>query len=330
MDIKAPQVIKLRESTGLGMMTCKKALIEANGDMEMAIDNLRKQGQMTAAKRAGRVAKEGIVSIVIKDSDALIYEVNSETDFVARNKDFLSFVENLGKIIIDKKPADMEKTMALTSPLFEDQTIEAKILEIIGKIGEKISFRRFKLISTDPTKERAVSYIHGNGKIGEKISFRRFKLISTEPTKERAVSYIHGNGKIGVLVVISADKSELLDSQSIADLGKDLAMQITALKPIAVTRENMPKEIIEKADNIMRFLHGFRRYTSSRIKDIIEINDLEFEGFCKINSIEISFYYENTAGKSSFRFWKTKPRVFPITKVDEISRKLDYIHYHNF
>ena len=82
----------------------------------------------------------------------------------------------------------------------------------------------------------------------------------------------------------------------------------------------------EKADNIMRFLHGFRRYTSSRIKDIIEINDLEFEGFCKINSIEISFYYENTAGKSSFRFWKTKPRVFPITKVDEISRKLDYIH----
>lgn len=219
MEIKAPQVIKLRESTGLGMMTCKKALIEADGDMEMAIDNLRKQGQMTAAKRAGRVAKEGKVSIVIKDSDALIYEVNSETDFVARNKDFLSFVENLGKIIIDKKPADMEKTMALTSPLFEDQTIEAKILEIIGKIGEKISFRRFKLISTDPTKERAVSYIHGNG-------------------------------KIGVLVVISADKSELLDSQSIADLGKDLAMQITALKPIAVTRENMPKEIIEKEREI--------------------------------------------------------------------------------
>ena len=219
MEIKAPQVIKLRESTGLGMMTCKKALIEADGDMEIAIDNLRKQGQMTAAKRAGRVAKEGKVSIVLKGSDALIYEVNSETDFVARNKDFLSFVENLGKIIIDKKPADMEKTMALTSPLFEDQTVEAKILEIIGKIGEKISFRRFKLISTDPTIERAFSYIHGNG-------------------------------KIGVLVVISTDKSELLDSQSIADLGKDLAMQIAALKPMAVTRENMPKEIIEKEKEI--------------------------------------------------------------------------------
>ena len=219
MDIKASQVIKLRESTGLGMMTCKKALIEADGDMEKAIDDLRKQGQMTAAKRAGRVAKEGKVSIVLKNSDALIYEVNSETDFVARNNDFLSFVENLGKIIIDKKPADLEKTMALTSPLFENQTVEAKTLEIIGKIGEKISLRRFKLMSTDPAKERVFPYIHGNG-------------------------------KIGVLVIMSSDNSELLDSPTIADLGKDLAMQITALKPIAVSRENVPKEIIEKEREI--------------------------------------------------------------------------------
>lgn len=219
MNIKASQVIKLRESTGLGMMTCKKALIETDGDMEKAIDNLRKQGQLTAAKRASRSAKEGKVSIIIKGSDALIYEVNSETDFVARNKDFLSFVENLGNIIVEKKPADMEKAVALTSPLFEGQTVEAKILEIIGRIGEKISFRRFKLISIDPTKERALSYIHSNG-------------------------------KIGVLVIITIDKSELLDSQSIADLGKDIAMQVAALKPIAVNREGVPKEIIEKEREI--------------------------------------------------------------------------------
>ena len=219
MTITASQVMKLRESTGLGMMTCKKALTEADGDMDKAIDNLRKQGQMTAAKRAGRAAKEGKVCVLIKDTDALVYEVNSETDFVARNDDFLNFVETLGTVLLEKKPADLDSAMALTSPLFADQTVEAKILEIIGKIGEKISFRRFKLISVDQSKERAFSYIHGNG-------------------------------KIGVIVIVTVDNSELLDSPAIADLGKDLAMQVAASKPVAVNRESVPQEITEKEKEI--------------------------------------------------------------------------------
>ena len=219
MTITASQVMKLREATGLGMMTCKKALTEADGDMDKAIDNLRKQGQMTAAKRAGRAAKEGKVCVLIKDTDALVYEVNSETDFVARNDDFLNFVETLGTVLLEKKPADLDSAMALTSPQFADQTVEAKILEIMGKIGEKISFRRFKLISIDQSKERAFSYVHGNG-------------------------------KIGVIVLITADKSEILDSPAIADLGKDCAMQVAASKPVEVNRESIPQEIVAKEKEI--------------------------------------------------------------------------------
>ncbi len=219
MTITASQVMKLREATGLGMMTCKKALTEADGDTDKAIDNLRKQGQITAAKRAGRAAKEGKVCVLIKDSDALVYEVNSETDFVARNNDFLTFAETLGTVLLEKKPADLDSAMALTSPLFADQTVEAKVLEIMGKIGEKISFRRFKLISIDQSKERAFSYIHGNG-------------------------------KIGVIVIITVDKSEMPDSQAIADLGKDLAMQVAASKPVAVNRESVSQDIVEKEKEI--------------------------------------------------------------------------------
>lgn len=219
MTITASQVMKLREATGLGMMTCKKALTEADGDTDKAIDNLRKQGQITAAKRAGRAAKEGKVCVLIKDSDALVYEVNSETDFVARNNDFLTFAETLGTVLLEKKPADLDSAMALTSPLFADQTVEAKLLEIMGKIGEKISFRRFKLISIDQSKERAFSYIHGNG-------------------------------KIGVIVIITVDKNEMPDSKAIADLGKDLAMQVAASKPVAVNRESVSQEIVEKEKEI--------------------------------------------------------------------------------
>jgi len=219
MSITASQVMKLREATGLGMMTCKKALMETDGDMDKAIDNLRKQGQATAAKRASKAAKEGKVEIIKKENDALIYEVNSETDFVARNDDFLSYVANLGEALIESKPADMDAARALESPVFNGQSVEAKELEIVAKIGEKISFRRFACVNIDPAKERVFSYIHGNG-------------------------------KIGVLVVLSTDKNDLFESQPFADLGKDLAMQVAASKPIAVTREKVPENIAAKEKEI--------------------------------------------------------------------------------
>ncbi len=219
MAINASQVMKLREVTGLGMMTCKKALIDSDGDMEKAIEDLRKQGQLTAAKRAGKAAKEGKVDIKIKDSDVLIYEVNSETDFVARNNDFLTFVANIGEVIIDNKPSNIDEAKALTSKLFDGQSIEEKTVEIVGKIGEKINFRRFKIITLDKARERAYSYIHGNG-------------------------------KIGVVVILSMDKRDILDSPVAAQLGKDIAMQVAASKPIAIDRNKISEGIIAKEKEI--------------------------------------------------------------------------------
>lgn len=218
MGITASQVMKLREATGLGMMTCKKALIETDGNMEKAIDNLRKQGQATAAKRAGKAANEGKVEILIKEKDALIYEVNSETDFVARNEDFLKFVTDLGAIITDNKPGDIKEALTITSPLFNNQTIEAKTLEFVGKIGEKISLRRFRLVSYDPTKQKVFSYIHGDG-------------------------------KIGVMVIIDSELEKLEDTLFM-ELGKDMAMQIAASKPLSADRQNVPGKTLNKEKEI--------------------------------------------------------------------------------
>lgn len=217
MEISAAQVKELREKTGLGMMICKQALIESNGDMNLAIENLRKQGQATAARRAGKAVKEGKVTIMIEPSCGIVFEVNSETDFVARNEDFIEFVEKLGKLLIQEKPADIEAARKLTSPMFGGQSVESRLTELIGKIGEN-------------------------------ITFRRYRKMDINPANERLFSYLHGNGKIGVLVKVSADKE--LDSQAMADLGKDLAMQVAAANPIAADRENIPADVVNKEKEI--------------------------------------------------------------------------------
>ncbi|MBD3390940.1 MAG: elongation factor Ts [Chitinivibrionales bacterium] len=221
MAITAEQVKELREATGLGMMICKKALTEADGDMKQAMENLRKQGQATAQKRAGKAAKEGKVSVLVQDSTALIYEVNSETDFVARNDDFLAFVDQLGPLLASEKPADLDAAHALTAPAFDGQTVSERLTDLIGKIGEKITFRRFALVETDPSRQR----VH---------------------------SYVHGNGRIGVVVVLSADSGQALDTGAVADLGKEIAMQVAAANPMAVSRESVPAEIIEKEREVYR------------------------------------------------------------------------------
>jgi elongation factor Ts len=150
MEITAAQVKELREKTGLGMMICKQALQETSGDMALAMENLRKQGQLTAAKRAGKAAKEGMVSIVSDPTTLIIYEVNSETDFVARNDDFITFVDVLGKLLLAKKVAAIDEAKKLSAPELGG-TVESRVTELIGKIGEKIAFRR-----------RPVSRGHGN------------------------------------------------------------------------------------------------------------------------------------------------------------------------
>jgi elongation factor Ts len=219
MEITAKMVSELREKTGLGMMMCKEALQKTGGNMEVAIEDLRKQGQMTATKRAGKAAKEGKVSVITTESFGLAYEVNCETDFVARNEDFLAFIQNLGTVLCDKKPSDIASASALKEAVFGNVTLDEKITELIGKIGEKLSFRRFVF-------ENAIA------------------------GKERVFSYVHGNGKIGVLVKLSADKPEALSSDALAALGKDLAMQVAATNPIALNRDSFPKDLITKEKEI--------------------------------------------------------------------------------
>jgi len=221
MEISATQVKDLREKTGLGMMICKQALIEANGDMTLAIENLRKQGQMTAAKRADKAAKEGKVSIVSDDKAAIVYEVNSETDFVARNDDFIAFIDTLGKILLAKKPADHAEALKIVDASIGGVTVEARVTELVGKIGENISFRRYK-------KMEAAS------------------------SNEKVFTYLHGGGKIGVLIKLSAAKPDVLGSPELAELGKDLAMQIAAESPIAVDASGIPAEVIAKEKEIYR------------------------------------------------------------------------------
>ena len=228
MEISASQVKDLREKTGLGMMICKQALIEANGDMTLAIENLRKQGQMTAAKRADKAAKEGKVCIVKDDDDraAIVYEVNSETDFVARNDDFIAFIDTLGKLLLAKKPADHAAALKISDASIGGITVEARVTELVGKIGENISFRRYKKMEADSANEKVITYLHGveAGKIG---------------------------GKIGVLIKLSATP-DAVKSPAINELGKDLAMQIAAESPIAVDASGISEEVIAKEKEIYR------------------------------------------------------------------------------
>jgi elongation factor Ts len=218
MEITASQVKDLREKTGIGMMICKQALQESKGDMKLAIENLRKQGQMTAAKRAGKAAKEGIVSVVTDATSAIAYEVNSETDFVARNDDFISFVEKLGKLLLAKKPSSIEEAKALVMP-DSGGTVEARVTELVGKIGEK-------------------------------LSFRRYCKIDINPATERIATYMHGKGKIGVAVKLSVTPAAALAGEAVSLLGKDLAMQVAAAIPVAPARESIPAAIIDKEKEI--------------------------------------------------------------------------------
>ncbi|WP_265820886.1 translation elongation factor Ts [Geovibrio ferrireducens] len=158
-EISAALVKELREKTGAGMMDCKKALSETNGDMEAAIDFLRKKGLSAAAKKEGRIAAEGVVADCLKGNVGVIVEINSETDFVAKNADFLSFTKQIAEVITDKNPADVD---ALLQVQAEGKTVAEILNEKIATIGEKISIRRFKRCEGGSIG----TYIHMGGKIG--------------------------------------------------------------------------------------------------------------------------------------------------------------------
>lgn len=203
--ITAADVNKLRQMTGAGMMDCKKALTEAEGDFEKAIEILRKKGQKVSASRSDRDAKEG--SVFVKTSDdkkeAILIALNCETDFVGKNEEF----QNLGKLIVEtafaNKPVDKEALLVLKAG---DLTLNDKIVELIGKIGEKIEVSE---------------YVHMKG--------------------EAVVSYIHAGAKLGVLVSLKG-----VNGKDVTDAGKDVGMQIAAMNPVAVDETSVDKTVIAK------------------------------------------------------------------------------------
>ncbi|MDD6735719.1 MAG: translation elongation factor Ts [Clostridiales bacterium] len=160
MNFSAQDVKKLREITSCGMMDCKKALSETDGDMDKAVEYLREKGLATAAKKAGRIASEGIVKVYMNDAKnvAVLVEVNSETDFVAKNDEFLNFVTDVAKVVAEKNPADVD---ALKAEKMGDGTVEEALTALIAKIGENMKIRRFARFEGNVS-----SYSHGEGRIG--------------------------------------------------------------------------------------------------------------------------------------------------------------------
>lgn len=212
MTVTAQQVKELREMTGVGMMDCKKALAETNGDMEAAIDWLRTRGLAKAAKKAGRVAAEGLVGVSIEGTRGAIVEVNSETDFVARNEQFQSIVENIAKLAHDAD-GDVGKLSEMPYP-GTGRSASAELTDAIAKIGENMNLRRTATI------------VVSDGVIG---------------------SYVHnavkpGLGKLGVIVGLEStgDKAVLLA------LGKQIAMHITNTNPLSVSPDDIDPEVVER------------------------------------------------------------------------------------
>ncbi|MFD1777922.1 MULTISPECIES: translation elongation factor Ts [Fredinandcohnia] len=209
MAVTAQMVKELREKTGAGMMDCKKALTETDGDMEKAIDYLREKGIAKAAKKGDRIAAEGLTSIEVQGNEAVILEVNAETDFVAKNEGFQTLVKELAAHLLAKKPANVEE--ALEQQMDNGTSVAEHVNAAIAKIGEKLSLRRFEVV----TKEDGDAF----------------------------GAYLHMGGRIGVLTV--------LGGTSDSDVAKDVAMHIAAVNPKYVTRDQVSAEEVEREREVL-------------------------------------------------------------------------------
>lgn len=214
MAVTSELVKQLRDKTGAGMMDCKKALEEANGNMEMAIEILRKKGAATAAKRADKAANEGIVVAKVSDDGKLgiMVEINCETDFVARGEDFVNFASSVANIVFSKSPGDVAALLAMPHP--NGKTVADALSDLMAKIGERTEIRRFTSITASS------GFVE---------------------------SYTHMGSKIAVLVEVAG---EFVPAHK--TLARDIAMQVTAMSPAVVSRDKVSKELIDKELEIYR------------------------------------------------------------------------------
>lgn len=215
--ITAAMVKELREATGAGMMECKKALTEADGDFDAAVDVLRTRGLAAAAKKAGRATNEGRVNALVEGKKGAVVQVNCETDFVALTDKFGGYVDTFTKAVIENDPAD---PAALLESEYEGEKVQDALTEAIHVIGENMQVSNFKRLE-----------VEGTGAL---------------------VPYIHMGGKIGVLVSFSFNSEATASDEKFLSMGKDVAMQIAATNPVALDEESVPEEVREHEMSIYK------------------------------------------------------------------------------
>lgn len=217
MAVTAAMVKELREMTGVGMSDCKKALVETDGNMESAVELLREKGLAASAKKAGRIASEGIVDVYVSEdgASASIVEVNSETDFVAKNQKFKDYVRAVAAQASKTDAADVDAFFNEKWEQDSQYTVKEALSQQVAVIGENLNIRRFE------------KYAKGENGV--------------------LVSYIHGGGRIGVLIELSCEKSD----DMVKEAGKNVAMQVAALNPKFISTEDVPADFIEKEKEIL-------------------------------------------------------------------------------
>ncbi|MFN3801826.1 translation elongation factor Ts [Belliella pelovolcani] len=262
MAITAQEVNKLRQMTGAGMMDCKKALTEAEGDFEKAIDILRKKGQKVSASRADRETKEGtIVTKVSADgTTGYLLSLTCETDFVAKNEEFVAFANTALELATENNASSVADIQALP---FEGITIGEKIIELTGKIGEKIEISHFEVV-----KDEAV------------------------------VPYIHSNGKLGVLVALTNTSGA-----DVEEAGKDVAMQIAAMNPVAVDKDGVDASVIEREIEVGKDQarqegkpeEMLEKIALGKLNKFYKENTLLSQAFVKDGSLSIAQYLDKVS-----------------------------------
>lgn len=255
--ISASMVKELRETTGAGMLDCKKALEATNGNLEEAITWLREKGISKAAKKQSRIAAEGLAYAKVQDNKAVIVEVNAETDFVAKNDEFVNLVNIIADTILNSNVKTVEEALELTH---ESKTLNDLIIEKTATIGEKISFRRFSLLTKNDNE------VFGN--------------------------YAHMGGKIVTLVKLEGNNAEL---------AKDIAMHIAAMRPLYLDKTNVPSEVVDKEKEILTEqakTEGLKEdkiamVVNGRINKFYEEVCLNDQNFIKENKMKVSTYVKN-------------------------------------
>ena len=262
MAITAKEVNELRKMTGAGMMDCKKALTEADGDFDKAIDILRTKGQKVSASRADRATTEGVVFVKTNDekNEGVLIALNCETDFVAKNDEFQNLGNNILDIAFEQSPADVAALMALP---YEDVTVGEKITELVGKIGEKIEVS---------------SYVRMNADV--------------------VVPYIHAGSKLGVLVGLAN-----ANGTDVTTAGKDVAMQIAAMRPVAVSKDSVDAATVEHELEIGREQARAEgkpeqivdKIAQGKLNKYFQENTLLAQKFVKDNGITIEQYLDGVS-----------------------------------